>query len=477
MARIALSALLLLAAIARAEDVPRPEHPTPDAVRPHWTNLNGKWDFRFDADDQGLKADWSKPDAPGFDKKIVVPFCWESELSGIGNAKDAPKIGWYRRTFDVPKDFPKGDRVWLRFGAVDWRADVWVDNAKVGDHEGGYTPFEFDVTDKLKGDGPHTVVVRAFDPTDPSLPVGKQVGWYTTTSGIWQTVWLESRPKARIKDFTVTTTVKPGDVRATFRVDLDGLTPGREHKLSVRGDGFASSATFTPEAGAYRYDAGMGPSWTEAKLWTPETPTLHEATIELTSPDAKVDSVKTYFGLRTITRGKLPGEDFERIFLNGKPIYLRGALDQSFNPKGIYTAPSDAFLRKDIELAISVGTNFLRIHIKPEEPRRLYWADKLGMLIMEDMPNSWEQNDRARKAWESTMREVVARDKNHPSIFAWVDFNETWVAGAFGPDSSTPLNANLRMTIFFIASSAADAQPQHPLPRPLGRETRMRCRG
>ena len=435
-----LASLTLAPTIARADDVPRPEHPTPDAVRPHWANLNGKWDFRFDADDQGTKAEWSKPDAPGFDQKIVVPFCWESELSGVGKAKDAPKIGWYRRTFAVPKDFPKGDRVWLRFGAVDWRADVWVDGAKVGDHEGGYTPFEFDVTDKLKGDGPHTVVVRAFDPTDPSLPVGKQVGWYTTTSGIWQTVWLESRPKARIKHFTVTTTVKPGDVRATFRVDLDGLTPGREHKLSVRGDGFASSATFTPEAGAYRYDAGMGPSWTEAKLWTPETPTLHEATIELTSPDAKVDSVKTYFGLRTINRGKLPGEDFERIFLNGKPIYLRGALDQSFNPKGIYTAPTDEFLKHDIELAKSVGTNFLRIHIKPEEPRRLYWADKLGMLIMEDMPNSWEQNDRARKAWEATMREVVARDKNHPSIFAWVDFNETWGLGdppAYKKDKDT----------------------------------------
>ncbi len=161
-------------------------------------------------------------------------------------------------------------------------------------------------------------------------------------------------------------------------------------------------------------------------------------------PDGKVlDSIKTYFGLRTISRGKLPGDDFERIFLNGKPIFLRGALDQSFNPKGIYTAPSDEFLKHDIELARAVGTNFLRIHIKPDEPRRLYWADKLGMLIMEDMPNTWAQNARARKAWESTLRETIARDKNHPSIFAWVDFNETWGlasgydAGVYKTDKDT----------------------------------------
>ena len=152
---------------------------------------------------RGRPRRWFEPGAKGFDRKIVVPFAWESELSGLGKAASSPKVGWYRRTFEVPKDFPKGDRVWLRFGAVDHRADVWVDGAKVGEHEGGYTPFEFDVTDALKGDGPHTLVVRAFDPTDPSLPVGKQVGWYTTTSGIWQTVWLESRPKARIGHFTI----------------------------------------------------------------------------------------------------------------------------------------------------------------------------------------------------------------------------------------------------------------------------------
>jgi hypothetical protein len=171
----------------------------------------------------------------------------------------------------------------------------------------------------------------------------------------------------------------------------------------------------------------------DPKLWSPETPHLYNVTLELKDKDGKViDSIDTYFGLRTIARGKVGDEPFERILLNGKPIYLRGALDQSFNPKGIYTAPSDEFLKRDIELAREAGTNFLRIHIKPDEPRRLYWADKLGMLIMEDMPNNWRHSERSKKAWESTLREVIARDKNHPSIFAWVDFNETW--GVAVPD-------------------------------------------
>jgi Glycosyl hydrolases family 2, sugar binding domain/Glycosyl hydrolases family 2, TIM barrel domain/Glycosyl hydrolases family 2 len=450
MTRIALSALVLLAAVCRAEDIPRPEHPTPDAVRPHWSNLNGKWDFRFDATDVGNAERWFEPAAKGFDAKIVVPFGWESELSGIGKAKDAPKVGWYRRSFEVPKEFPKGDRVWLRFGAVDWRADVWVDGEKIGDHEGGYTPFEFDVTEKLKGDGPHTLVVRAFDPTDPSLPVGKQVGWYTTTSGIWQTVWLESRPKTFIHDFSVKTDFQNGQGVAEFVVRFPAHVTADYH-LSIT----STDATVEPSTGSSMRlveEGNLKPGEMttltgtvrvrDPKPWTPESPHLYPITITLQpkQPDGPADVLTTYFGLRTVSRGKLPGEDFERILLNGKPIYLRGALDQSFNPKGIYTAPSDAFLKHDIELAKSVGTNFLRIHIKPDEPRRLYWADKLGMLIMEDMPNTWRQNDTARKAWESTMREVVARDKNHPSIFAWVDFNETWGLGdppAYKKDKDT----------------------------------------
>ncbi|MBX6313521.1 MAG: glycoside hydrolase family 2, partial [Isosphaeraceae bacterium] len=402
-------------------EVPWPEHPNPLAIRPHWANLNGRWEFRFDPEDEGREAKWFEPGARGFDRTIVVPFPWESELSGLHRPTGAPKIGWYRRIFRVPADFPKGDRVWLHFGAVDERADVWVNGRHVAEHEGGYTPFSADVTDALKPDGENLLVVRAYDPTDPSHPTGKQIGWYTTTSGIWQTVWLESRPKAHIDSFQIRTDLQS----ATIDVGVAGLEGEAPSTLSIRSE----DSTVTAEPVQVRAD-GAGQDLIikvrDPKLWTPDSPHLYDITLELKGPDGQVDQVKTYFGLRTIARGRYDDEPFERILLNGKPIYLRGALDQSFNPKGIYTAPSDDFMKRDIELAKSFGLNFLRIHIKPEEPRRLYWADKLGLLIMEDMPNTWRQNAEARQTWEHTMREVVARDRNHPALFAWVDFNETW---------------------------------------------------
>ena len=428
MSRFALAALLALAAQARADDaIPRPEHPEPMAARAHWANLNGRWEFRFDPEDVGIDRKWNEPGAAGFDRTIVVPFGWESPLSGVEPTKEPQMRGWYRRVFDVPAGFPKDQRIRLRFGAVDHDASVWINGRMVVHHAGGYTPFEADITDRLTPGKPNTLVVRAFDPTDPGLPTGKQVGWYTPCSGIWQTVWLEAHPVPHIAQFRSVARVNPGDLGVRYTVSARGLKPGAPHSLTIRTQGAATRLEFTPTAAEAEVDAG-GPSWTEARVWTPEDPYLHDATLELEGPDGK-DSVQTYFGLRTVSRGKLPGEDFERVLLNGKPIYLRGALDQSYNPKGVYTGPSDEFLKRDIELAKSLGMNFLRIHIKPEEPRRLYWADKLGMLIMEDMPCTWRQDARARGAWESTMREVVARDRNHPSIFAWVDFNETWGLG------------------------------------------------
>jgi Glycosyl hydrolases family 2, sugar binding domain/Glycosyl hydrolases family 2, TIM barrel domain/Glycosyl hydrolases family 2 len=410
---------------ASAAEIPRPEHPEPMAVRPHWSNLNGTWEFRFDADDQGRTAGWFETGATGFDRKINVPFGWESELSGIHQPKGAPRIGWYRRSFEVPQDFPAGDHVWLRFGAVDEQADVWVNGKHVAEHAGGYSPFEADVTDALKPGVANSIVVRAFDPTDPSHPTGKQVGWYTTTSGIWQTVWLESRPSRYIKDFSIVASVDPAE--ATFHLTASGqaAAPG-DFRVTI--DGAEVKALPAKSEGDRR---SLSYRIAKPRLWSPDSPHLYDATIALLDGDGKaVDSLKTYFGLRTIKRAKVGDQPYESILLNGKPIYLRGALDQSFNPLGVYTAPTDAFLKRDIELAKAMGTNFLRIHIKPDEPRRLYWADKLGMMIMEDMPNSWRQNAQARATWEKTMREVVARDRNHPAIFAWVDFNETWGLGS-----------------------------------------------
>ncbi len=423
---------VVLGGFAAGADVPRPEHPTPDAVRKAWVNLTGDWAFRFDPKDEGVKNGWERPGVEGFDRSIVVPFPWESELSGI-KEPEYRGVAWYRREFRVPDDFPKKDHVWLRFGAVDWRADVWVNGHHVAKHEGGYTPFEADITEALatSEDRPAVVVVRVFDPTDPTQPTGKQVGWYTHTSGIWQTVWLEARPKVYIADFAVTTEVDPARVR--FAIRLTGTAPGKyivsldsdDATVEAEADGIVTIGGDTGSALAKLTATVKSP-----KLWTPESPHLYEVALDVQGPDGVTDRVLTYFGLRTIARGKFGDAPYERVLLNGKPVYLRTALDQSFNPKGIYTAPDDAFLKHDIELAKKMGLNGLRIHIKPDEPRRLYWADKLGLLILEDMPNTWRQNAEARAGWEKTMREAVVRDRNHPSIVTWVAFNETWGLGS-----------------------------------------------
>ncbi|MHB1556551.1 MAG: glycoside hydrolase family 2 protein [Isosphaeraceae bacterium] len=420
------------AANADSPAIPRPEHPRPDAMRTRWANLNGSWQFRFDPRDEGQNAGWEKPGASGFDRTIIVPFPWESELSGIHQPRGAPRVGWYRRTFRVPAEFPKDEHVWLRFGAVDWRADVWVNGKKVGDHEGGYTPFEFDVTGLIARDGENTLVVRAFDPTDPGLPTGKQVHWYTPSSGIWQTVWIESRPAVHIARFRMIPSIDPA--RVAIDVEVAGAAKGgsltllAEAKPAEGGARFQGQQTIQAGDGAVRIELTLDVP--DPKLWSPESPTIYSTTLELRDDRTKIiDHVETYFGLRTIAKGQYGDEPFERILLNGKPLYLRAALDQSFNPQGIYTAPDDAFMKHDMELARSMGLNALRIHIKPDEPRRLYWADLAGILILEDMPNTWRQDARARLAWEHTMREAVARDLNHPAIVAWVAFNETWGLG------------------------------------------------
>lgn len=413
----------LCAVLALGEDIPRPEHPRPDFERKAWVNLNGRWDFAFDPKNEGLKEGWFGPKGK-FDRKIVVPFPWESKLSGVADTS-RQKVGWYRREINPPAEW-KGQRVWLCFGAIDWEAQVWVNGKEVGKHEGGYSPFALDITDRVGPGEAASLVVRTYDRTDPAHPTGKQVFWYTTTSGIWQTVWLEARPAAHLADLRLTPRREGGDWKLDVQATLSG--DAGPAKLSVESaDSSVSGKTVSVETkeGVARTTLAIK----DPKPWTPESPTLYPLTIRVSREGQPDDRVETYFGLRTIGRGKAPGGEHESILLNGEPVYLRGALDQSFNPEGIYTAPSDAFLRRDIELAKKVGLNFLRIHIKAEEPRRLYWADKLGVMIMEDIPNTWTQSPAARTAWEATMRATIDRDRNHPSIVAWCLFNETWGLG------------------------------------------------
>lgn len=273
-----------------------------------------------------------------------------------------------------------------------------------------------------------TLVVRAHDPTDPELPAGKQLYWYTPTSGIWQTVWLEARPEAHIAEAQL---VPRRTASGEWSLDVRAWLAGAAGPCTLRcatpdpdlPDAELQVPAAAPQPVQLTLDLGR------ARPWHPDDPMLHDLVLELEAPGGSTDRVHTYFGLRTVERGRWGDLPHELVLLNGEPIFLRGALDQSFNPGGVYTAPGDDFLRRDLELAKAAGFNCLRVHIKPDEPRRLYWADRLGVLLLQDMPNCWAQSPRARQAWERTAAEAVRRDRNHPAIIAWVLFNETWGLG------------------------------------------------
>ena len=365
-------------------------YPQPDFARAEWLNLNGTWEFSFDE--------------PRYDAQIEVPYPWGSPLSGIAESKDG--TGFYRRrvSFD-----PKGERIFLIFGAVDYTCEVSVNGKQVGTHRGGYDRFEFDVTEVWDRAGENEITVAATDTAARSQTYGKQ--GYGDARGIWQTVWLEARPAAYIQSFFVQTKL---DGTVTYDVELCGAADGD----AVRADFDGVRAEASVQGGKAQLTLHID----SPALWSPEDPFLYEGTISLGD-----DAVSTYFGIREIGTGVFGEHQRRYITLNGKPYYLNGVLDQSFNPKGYFTLPSDDDCREEILRLKRIGINMARIHIKAEEPLKLYWADKLGLLIMEDIPCFWgDPLPDTRAQYEREMEAEVLRDRNHPSIFYWVVFNETW---------------------------------------------------
>lgn len=430
--------ILLSFTVARAEpeltalqnvDIPRPEYPRPDFQRDNWLNLNGTWDFAFDMDNVGLEQNWFDADSEAFQDSILVPFPWQSTLSGI---VEPPQYGvaWYRRVFAVPEDWDT-QQVVLHFGAVDYWARVWVNGQLAGEHEGGYTPFEFDITERLTA-GENWVVVRVEDPADLSeIPHGKQSStppnpWddvdFTTVSGIWQTVWLEARPATYIAQVHITSDV-PNE-SASFAVtvasptsenlalQLDILTPdGRTFSQSQE---LVFDETNTQQTFTIDLDVA------EPLLWEPETPHLYEVDLTLTTSGSPPDVLHTYFGMRTI---EVSGEN---VLLNGHPVYLRSALVQGYWPDGLYTAPTDEAFQADINLAKQLGFNGLRMHLKIEDPRWMYWADRLGMLLWNDVPCPVDFTALSRERLTNDLQAMIERDYNHPSIVVWGPYNESW---------------------------------------------------
>lgn len=364
-------------------------YPNPDFARQSWLNLNGEWQFSFDE--------------PSFDGKIEVPYPWGSPLSGISESKNGK--GFYRRTVEWN---PSEERIFIVFGAVDYTAEIRLNGAVLGTHRGGYTKFEFEVTELWNRDGENVIEVMAEDTGASNQTYGKQ--GYGDARGIWQTVWLEARPKAYISAFCVKTSL---DGTVTYDID------------TVSADGMTVSADFGEYHGSAEVICGHAHITLhidDPKLWTPEEPNLYDGTLTLGG-----DIVTTYFGIREIGTGVFGEHGHRYITLNGKPYYINGVLDQSFNPKGFFTLPSDEDCRDEILRLKRIGVNMVRIHIKAEEPLKLYYADRLGMLIMADIPCFWgEPIPDTRRQYEYEMEAQIRRDFNHPSIFYWVIFNETW---------------------------------------------------
>ena len=394
-------------------DAPLPEYPRPQLVRGRWENLNGLWQF------QGAAAGEAAPCGTELAERILVPFPPESQLSGIGRAVER---AWYRRSFDVPASW-RGERVLLHFGAVDWEARVWVNGVEVGAHKGGYDPFSFDVTDALKPGRGQELVVGVVDPTDGGdQPRGKQVRqpggiFYTSTTGIWQTVWIEPVPKAHVTQVAVHG--DPADGSATALVEAAGDTTDLEVELVVKDSG-RELARAKGRAGAPIAFVVPG-----AKGWTPDSPQLYDLETRLVRRDRVVDEARAYFALRTIRLQK-GADGAPRLFLNGAECFQAGPLDQGFWPDGLYTAPTDRALRSDLETLKALGFNMLRKHVKVEPARYYRHCDELGLLVWQDMPSGDNRSDEGKRQFERELAAMVRWLQPFPSIVCWVVFNEGW---------------------------------------------------
>ncbi|MCB1125874.1 MAG: glycoside hydrolase family 2, partial [Verrucomicrobiae bacterium] len=415
MKSIVASVLLGFIPLTSQAGIPLPEHPRPDFERAEWLNLNGRWQFRFDADDAGRDGGWFRGETP-FSKGITVPFPWGSVLSTL---EDVADIGWYQRTITAPAGWA-GRRVFLVVGASDWHTTAWLDGELLGQHRGGYTPFEFDLTPHLKPGTDQRLVLRVDDRPHPFKLEGKQ--GYGAARGIWQTVYLEARPETHLEVLHFVPDIDAGKVTVRGSVSQP---PPRGTTLTLRfltGDLPEARAEISRESRDFQFEVPVP----NARWWSLEDPFLYEVEADLSAGDT-TDRVTTYFGMRKISVVDLPGTDFPYIALNNRPVYIESTLDQSYHPDGFYTWPSDEYMRDEILRTRRLGLNMQRLHVKIELPRKLYWADRLGVLLMSDVPNSWgEPDNEMHFEIETALRGMIRRDFNHPSIFCWVPFNETW---------------------------------------------------
>ncbi len=405
-------------------------HPRPQLVRDGWIDLCGTWQFAYDDGDVGLDEGWiDRPEV--FDRTIRVPFPPESRASGIGDTAPHPVV-WYRRTFRLGPEQRQG-RLLLHFGAVDYEARVWVNGKLVAEHEGGHTPFSADITSALRGDGAEQViVVRAEDqPEDLTQPRGKQFWeprprriWYHRTTGIWQPVWLEPVAPIHVANIRWTPDLERGRLGLQVRLNRPPDRPLQLRvRLSLDGVTLANDIYAVERAEVVReiaLEAGGLTMSREKVLWSPRYPNLIDAELTLLDGERTVDEVLSYAGLRSASFAN------GRFLLNGRPYYLRLVLEQGYWPDSHLAAPSNEVLRREVELAKELGFNGVRIHQKVEDPRFLYWCDKLGLLVWGEMANAYVFSPTAVERLTREWLDVLRRDYSHPCIVTWVPLNESW---------------------------------------------------
>ncbi len=405
-------------------------HPRPQLAREHWDDLCGRWQFAVDDADEGVRDRWYETDV-AFDREIVVPFPPESRASGIADTGFHPVV-WYRRGVAVP-DVPRGERLLLHFGAVDYRADVWVNGRYVGGHEGGHTPFTLDVTGSLRPDrDEQVVVVRAEDRAqDVTQPRGKQDWrpephsvWYHRTTGIWQPVWLERVPDLHVTELHWVPDVPGARVGVELR-----LSRVPDHPVTVRvtlrlGDELLAEQTVATRDDVLHHTIAVPAARNTQDLsrltWTPHSPVLVDAEVTVLDDGRAVDDVRSYLGFRSV--GFADG----KFLLNGRPLFLRLVLEQGYWPDTLLAAPDADALRREVELVKRLGFNGVRIHQKVEDPRFLYWCDRLGLLVWTEMPSAYTFSTTAIERLTREWLDVVRRDRSHPCVVTWVPLNESW---------------------------------------------------
>lgn len=452
------------------------EYPRPLLVRPNWQDLTGTWGFATDPGDTGRSAGWHQDAAP-FEASITLPYPPESELSGVYE-HDCPPVVWYRRAVRLDRTPGADERLLLHFGAVDYRAQVWFNGVHVGEHEGGHTPFTVDVTEAVTADptsdGEQIVVVRAEDERDDlAQPRGKQDWrrephgvWYHRTTGIWQPVWAEVVPDLHVRRLHWTPDVAGAAVTLELELSRRPEAPVNARVvLTLDGEVLADQTCRTEQRQdrwvvsipAARHQLEQG-----RLLWSPESPTLLDARVELRdgeqggdggqNPESgrMLDVVSSYVGLRSV------GIRDGRFLLNGQPLFLRMVLAQNYWPASHLAAPSADALRREVELAKEFGFDGVRVHQKVEDPRFLAWCDRIGLLVWDEMPSAFEYSptmlDRLTREW----LEVVARDRSHPSVVTWVPFNESW--GVWhGLDAAEQRHATT--ALYYLTKALDDTRP------------------